>query len=236
MKTIRYTISPTIFDKVGGYIRGLVVVRGADNTAPNRRVQDALREAEKRLALSSSLDALLCDSRIVAWRDAFKILGMNPSEFRPAHEALARRAVQSRLLPFINSLVDIGNAMSLEKLMPVRVHPIGNITGPLSLRPALGSEIFVPFGPPRMENPKPGEIVFANDAEIHARAWVWRQAQCSVTLPATTDVVVHVDALPSMDIKVVSSVCDEVAERIGMACGGTSEIHVLSASNPETVI
>jgi len=236
MKTIRYNISPAIFEKVPGYIRGLVVVRGANNTTSNPNVQTALREAERNLAETFTTDTLLADPRIAGWREAFKQFGMNPSGFRPAHEALARRAVQAKPLPFINSLVDIGNAMSLAKLMPIGVHPFEKVTGELSLRPALGVETFIPFGSAEPENPKPGEIIFTDALNIHARAWVWRQAQCSVTLPTTKDIVVHVDALPPMDAIIVGSVCDEVSERIRAVCGGTVAIHVLSAAKSEAVI
>lgn len=236
MKAIRYSIAPAIFQKVPGYIRALVVVRGANNITSNPAVQIALREAEKNIRESFTTETLLADARIVGWREAFKQFGMNPSEFRPAHEALARRAVQAKPLPHINSLVDIGNAMSLAKLMPIGVHPIENVAGELSLRPAFGNEVFIPFGSVKSENPKPGEIVFADVLNIHARAWVWRQAQCSVTLSTTKDVVVHADALPPLNIDGVKSVCDELSERIRQACGGAVESHLLSAHNRNTEI
>lgn len=157
---------------------------------------------------------------------------MNPSGFRPAHEALGRRAVQAKPLPFINSLVDIGNAMSLAKLMPIGVHPIENVAGQLTLKRATGIELFKPFGSDKLENPKPGEVIFADDVNVHARAWVWRQAQCSVTLPTTSNVVVHVDALPPTNMAMIESVCEEVANRIQKASGGLASIHILSAAQP----
>lgn len=236
MKTIRYTITPAIFEKVPGYIRGLVVVRGANNTAANADAQTALRDAERRLAAEYTVETLLAEPRIASWREAFKLFGMNPSEFRPAHEALGRRAAQSKPLPHINTLVDIGNAMSLERLMPIGVHPIENVVGQLTLKRATGIELFTPFGSDKMENPKPGEVVFADDINVHARAWVWRQAQCSVTLPTASNIVVHVDALPPVDAKAVEAICEEVASRIQKACGGEYAIHLLSATNREAVI
>lgn len=235
MKTIHYSIAPAIFEKVPGYIRGLVVVHGANNTAPNSNTQTALRDAEKRLASEHTVESLLADSRIASWREAFKMFGMNPSEFRPAHEALGCRAVQAKPLPFINTLVDIGNTMSLEKLMPIGVHPIENVIGQLTLRRATGIERFTPFGSDKRESPKPGEVIFTDEMQVHARAWVWRQAQCSVTLPTTGSVVVHVDALPPMDLRMVEAVCEEVARRIAKACGGDAATYTITAANREAV-
>lgn len=236
MKAIRYAIDPSIFEKVPGYIRGLVVVRGANNTAANADVQTALRDTERRFAAEYTLESLLADPRIASWREAFKLFGMSPSEFRPAHEALARRAVQAKPLPSVNSLVDIGNAMSLEKLIPIGIHPIENFAGQLALKRATGIELFKPLGSAKMENPKPGEIIFADNLSVHARAWVWRQAQCSMTLPATRDVVVHVDALPPAEASTVGVICNEVASRIHRACGGTSSILIMSAGHREGVV
>lgn len=231
MEAIRYVIAPAIFAKVPGYIRGLVVVRGADNTKAVPDVQTALRETERCLAARFTLETLLAESRITAWRDAFKLFSMNPTEFRPAHEALARRALQAKPLPFINTLVDIGNSMSLARLMPIGVHPIENVTGELSLRPALGMETFMPLGSTKSEQPKPGEVIFTDAVNVHARAWVWRQAQCSVTLPTTRNVVVHVDVLPPLDMSAAKTACEEAAERITAACDASAEIHFLLASN-----
>jgi DNA/RNA-binding domain of Phe-tRNA-synthetase-like protein len=231
MKTIRYTIASAIFEKVPGYIRGLIIVNGADNGRANSAVQSTLRETEACLAARFTLETLLAEPRITAWRDAFKLFSMNPSEFRPAHEALARRAVQSKQLPFINSLVDIGNSMSLAKLMPIGVHPIENVTGELSLGTALGMETFVPFGSTKTEQPTPGEVIFRDAVNVQARAWVWRQAQCSVTLPTTRNVVVHVDVLPPLDMSTAKATCGELTQRITEACGGTADVHFLSASS-----
>lgn len=236
MKTIRYSIAPAILEKVPGYIRGLVVLRGADNTAPNPNTQTALRDVEKRVASEHTVESLLADPRIAAWREAFKLFGMSPSEFRPAHESLGRRAVQGKPLPFINTLVDIGNAMSLEKLIPVGVHPIENVVGQLTVRRATGLERFTPFGSNKTENPKPGEVVFADELNVHARAWVWRQAQCSVTLTTSKTIIVNIDGLSPVREENIEEIGREIEAQITRACGGTATRHLLTNRNPSVLI
>lgn len=231
MKTLQYTISPAIFAKCPGYVRGLVVATGLSNTGSSAEIAEALRLAEAGIKLTTTLESLVASARIASWRDAFRQFGVNPSEFRPAHEALSRRAIQGKPLPNINPAVDTGNMMSLKHLMPVGVHPFDDVVGDLSLCMALGLETFVGFGSDKTENPKPGEPIFAEGNTVLARGWVWRQAKCSVTLPTTKNIIVHVDALPPSDISNVLSVCAEVQALLSRICGAVCTTHVLDAAH-----
>lgn len=53
-------------------------------------------------------------SGIAATRAAYKTLGKDPSRYRPACEQLARRAIQKKGLYSVNTLVDLGNLVSLK--------------------------------------------------------------------------------------------------------------------------
>lgn len=53
--------------------------------------------------------------------------------FAPLTKLRAVARFRRSALPFISTLVDIGNTMSLEKLMPIGLHPIENIVGQLPL-------------------------------------------------------------------------------------------------------
>ena len=52
-------------------------------------------------------------SGIVATRNAYKATGKDPSRYRPSNEQLARRVIQGKELYSVDSLVDIGNLVSL---------------------------------------------------------------------------------------------------------------------------
>lgn len=50
---------------------------------------------------------------IVATRNAYKATGKDPSRYRPSNEQLARRVIQGKKLYSVDTLVDIGNLVSL---------------------------------------------------------------------------------------------------------------------------
>lgn len=52
-------------------------------------------------------------SGILATRQAYRTLGKDPSRYRPACEQLARRIIQGKGLYQINTIVDLGNLISL---------------------------------------------------------------------------------------------------------------------------
>jgi DNA/RNA-binding domain of Phe-tRNA-synthetase-like protein len=236
MKQIRYTISPDIFAKFPGYTRGLVVAANINNSNCAPAALQALRAAEAAIGSATTLETFLASPKDVSWREALRKTGANPSEFRPAHEALIRRALNGKPLPDINPAVNIGNALSIRHQLPVGVHPLDGVKSGMELRFARGDETFVAFGSDRREPPRIGEIVFADGNEIISRCWVWRQAKWSVTLSGTRAIVMNIDGLPPVSESEVKSVSGEAEEMIRAACGGEFSHHFLSAANPAVIL
>ena len=59
-------------------------------------------------------DTLKDQSGIAATRAAYKACGKDPSRYRPASEQLTRRVLQGKGLYSVNTLVDLGNLVSLQ--------------------------------------------------------------------------------------------------------------------------
>jgi DNA/RNA-binding domain of Phe-tRNA-synthetase-like protein len=232
MKT--YRIANDIFAKQPQYHRGLVFITGLDNTRSSAALEAMLRESENSLADKFTLEQLLADPNVMSWREALRSFGLNPGEYRPAHEAMARRAVAKKSLPYINTAVAIGNMLSLKHLTPVGVHPVDAVQGDLRLKLAQGIEPFVSFGSDKVETVKRGEPIFADANDVLARGWVWRQAQCSITLPTTQSVVVHVDVLPPKTRQDAEAICKEVAALFQEYCSGQSKTVILDQGAPVT--
>lgn len=63
-------------------------------------------------------DTLKLQPGIAATRAAYKACGKDPSRYRPASEQLARRVLQGKSLYSVDTLVDIGNLVSLRSGYP----------------------------------------------------------------------------------------------------------------------
>lgn len=227
-----YTISPQIFERYPGYVRGVVLAHDVRNSPTPPALVSELRAAEEALRAQLTLEQVAEHPRLKAWREAFRAFGAKPTEFRPSIEALARRVLRGEPLPVINTLVDIGNIISLRHLLPAGAHAIDRLEADLALRFATGSETFVPFGTDLLEHPQPGEVIFAEGEVVITRRWAWRQANRTLTLPETTAVEFNVDGLPPATPAEVEQTCEETAALIRQYCGGQVRWQILSAQTP----
>ena len=163
---------------------------------------------------------------IQAWRRAFATMGLKPTQYRCASEALLRRYRKDGSLPTIHPLIDLCNAVSLAFAVPIAVFDRERITGDLVVRQADGSEVYETSGSD-IEHPEKDEVIFADDAgRAHARRWANRQSKHSAVSPATRRAFIVAEALhddAEADIR-------RLTEELGMA------IAVSFATRPTTAL
>lgn len=232
MEYFNYSVSPQIFERFPGYIRGVVIAHDVTNGPSPPELIQLLREAEDSVRARLTLDKIAEEPRIRSWREAYRAFGAKPADFRSSVEAMARRVLRGDELPAINALVDIGNVISLRHLIPAGGHAIDLLNGDIELRFAQGDEDFVALGSDELEHPLPGEVIFAEGKTVLTRRWTWRQGNHTLTLPETRAIEFNVDGLPPVDRDEIEAACAEVAELVQRFCGGTSRIDYLTAETP----
>jgi DNA/RNA-binding domain of Phe-tRNA-synthetase-like protein len=132
---------------------------------------------------------------IAAWRRAFTRFGAKPTQYRNAAEALLRRLAKHGDIPALNSLVDIGNLVSIRYAMPVAVIDRASIAGAITVRFATGAERFTDLGSSGSVSPDRGEVIFTDeDNAVAARRWCWRQSAQSATGPQTIEALIVTEA------------------------------------------
>ncbi|RUM21454.1 hypothetical protein EFQ99_26985 [Rhizobium vallis] len=132
---------------------------------------------------------------IQAWRRGFSRMGLRPTQYRSASEALLRRFRQEQVLPRLHPLVDLCNAISLAFAIPIAVFDTEKIAGDLEVRRATGHETYLTFGG-EIEYPEPDEVIFAdNEGRAHARRWTNRQSGLSAVRETTRSVLIVAEAL-----------------------------------------
>jgi len=171
---------------LGVYVAYLVVPSVQVIEPTPRSVDELLARAEEEVRRRyPSSDALTRDPVVQAYRRLLWRLGVDPTKVRPSSEALARRVVRGRRLPRINSVVDIGNAVSLETLVPIGIYDLDRLAPPLTLERARGGELFEPIGgePQRLQEGVPvlldssGAVVHVYPHRDSARTMVTREAR-----------------------------------------------------------
>ncbi len=145
---------------------------------------------------------------IQAWRRAFARMGLKPTQYRCAAEALLRRFAKERALPRIHPLVDLCNAMSLACAIPVAALDVAKISEGLEVRYADGDESYLAFSG-ETQHPAAGEVIFADGARrAHARRWTNRQSGDSAVGKATESALIVAEALHDsafLDVQVLTA-------------------------------
>jgi DNA/RNA-binding domain of Phe-tRNA-synthetase-like protein len=225
-------ISAEVFAKFPAYRRGIVIAHGIHNgTSPDELIA-SLRDAEHALCVQLTPENITTHPRIGSWREAYRSLGVKPGEFRPSMEALVRRILKRDPLPTLSTIVDIGNLVSIQNLVPIGAHAIDLLTADMDLRLATGDEIFEPFGTDIVEHPNLSEIIFAEGNIVLTRRWTWRQSKHTLILPETTAVEFNVDALPPVSDQEIERIFSEITTLVQKYCGGNVRYGILSKDNP----
>jgi DNA/RNA-binding domain of Phe-tRNA-synthetase-like protein len=192
------------------------------------RVAELTVIAERRLAEGTEGEL----PEIQAWRRAFSKIGLKPTQYRCASEALLRRLRKEGSLPRIHPLVDLCNAASAAFAIPVAALDLARIADYVEVRYATGSETYAAFSG-EIEHPEPGEVVFADGAgQAHARRWTNRQSAASAVRDQTTTVLIVAEALHATAGTDVERLVVELADEIGRAWSTAVATQMLSSGSP----
>ena len=184
--------------------------------------------AASRLAASTEGEL----PEIQAWRRAFSKMGLKPTQYRSASEALLRRFRREGSLPQIHPLVDVCNAVSLASAIPVAVFDLSEIVGHLEVRHAVGDETYLSFSG-QVERPEPREVIFVDAAgQVHARRWTNRQSAVSAVRATTSAVLIVAEALHESAPMDVRRLTDEIADALDGSGSVAAKRAILSASSP----
>jgi DNA/RNA-binding domain of Phe-tRNA-synthetase-like protein len=171
------------------------------------RIPDLAARAAQRLGSGTESDL----PEIQAWRRTFARMGLKPTQYRCASEALLRRFRKEGALPGIHPLVDLCNAVSLAFAIPVAVIDTGKMSGRLEVRRAKGTEAYEAFSG-EIEHPDPGEVIYADDGgNAHARRWTNRQSGRSAIRGATATALIVAEAVHAAAREDVERLIDTVA-------------------------
>jgi len=167
---------------------------------------------------------------IQAWRRVFARMGLKPTQYRCASEALLRRFRKDGTLPRLHPLVDVCNAVSLAFAVPVAVFDVAKITGRLEVRYAAGDEDYLTFSG-QTEHPGPREVIFADQArQVHARRWTNRQSGLSAVQGSTATALIVAEAMHDSASSEVPGLIAAVTEELGAIWSITPVAAMLSQS------
>lgn len=120
---------------------------GVSNSEKNQEIWKAIEELGQ---VYRKQFPTFADSKPVLQvaRTLYKNIGMEPSRYRPASEALLKRILQDKPLYQISALVDFGNFCSLKHLLPVGLYDLNKVRGDITVRIGKDEETYEGLGKP----------------------------------------------------------------------------------------
>jgi DNA/RNA-binding domain of Phe-tRNA-synthetase-like protein len=230
---MRFRHDEAIWREFPGLVPGVMAVEGIRADVDVEGLI-ATYEAVARERLAAGPESGLPE--IQAWRRAFSAMGLKPTQYRCASEALLRRFRKEDALPRLHPLIDFCNALSLAFAIPVAVFDLDRIAGDLTVRHADGDEVYETFSG-ETEHPEPGEVIFADDERrVHARRWTNRQSGASAVQAETTSVLIVTEALHEAADADVRRLLTALWQGIGATWGVAGQGEILTVDAPEYVV
>lgn len=124
-----------------GYAGCRVLVKPAD-AALTQHLRDQLEVIQE----GRSLEEIHAMPALSATRSAYKILGKDPSRYRPSAEALLRRVIQGKGLYEVNNVVDCLNLVSVQTGFSIGGYDAEKINGPIQLGRGEAGEPYAAIG------------------------------------------------------------------------------------------
>src|SRR6266849_3780110 len=168
-----------------------------------------------------------------AWRSAFRAFNVDPTQYRSAAEALLRRLTKKGDIPSINTLVDIGNLVSIRYALPVAVFDTRTLQGAVTVHFAAGSERYTTLGESEVDHPQPGEVVFSDkNYLVMARRWCWRQSKQSAASAETRSAIITVEAHHPGGHRDIEAALNDLLALLQEYTGGNFISAVLDTEHP----
>ena len=224
-----FSHAPAIWQAFPELAAGVAHLSGVHTrVSANAALAPHLERASSHLRSGSESDL----APIQAWRRAFARMGLKPTQYRCASEALLRRLRKDGSLPRLHPLVDLCNAVSAACAIPIAVFDLANVAGALEVRRADGDEDCLSFGGEH-ERPEPGEVVFADaQRRVHARRWCNRQSAWSAIRPETAEVLIVAEAMHDTAACDVRELLDALVADFAELWGTRAQHTMLTSGSP----
>ena len=195
-----FSVEKKVFEVLPDYCVGVIRTSIPNKEGAANAVSELFRKELQRFFHQSQGVALRETKNISAYRSALQKAGINPNKFMCSIEALSRRVQKSGVLPEIDPIVDLGNAISLKYLLAVGAHDLANAQeNSIAVRFSEAGDLFRPMGTLTNEAFRTGgavpegELVYVSRHQVKTRRFIWRQSDDGKITNLTTEYLIPLD-------------------------------------------
>lgn len=230
---MKFKVEKEIFDKLPEACFGVVMAKGIDNSKIYPEIEQLLSDGIQTAKLRFEGKKVKEEPDILPYREAFRTLGINPNKYPCSIEALFTRIAKGKGMPFINPVVDLGNAISLKYTLPMGAHDLGNENEDICIRFAKDGDVFLPFGADKEEIPDTGEVIYAVGQQVRTRRWTWRQSENGKITDESTNIFFPIDGFSNFNREQLIIARDELNSLIKQIFNCETIVGMVDADHPE---
>lgn len=230
---MKFKVEKEIFDKLPEACFGVVMAKGIDNSKVYPEIEQLLSDGIQTAKLRFEGKKVKEEADILPYREAFRTLGINPNKYPCSIEALFTRIAKGKGMPFINPVVDLGNAISLKYTLPMGAHDLGNSNEDICIRFAKDGDVFLPFGADKKEIPDIGEVIYAVGQQVRTRRWTWRQSENGKITDKSTNIFFPIDGFSNFNREQLIIARDELNSFIKQIFNCETIVGIVDVDHPE---
>lgn len=209
---MRFTVDQEIFNQLPNVCIGVVVAKNIDNGKKYQEIDELLDENIQKAMNYFSGKKVKEEQAILPYREAFRSLNINPNKYPCSIEALFTRISKGKAMPYINPIVDLGNAISLKYTLPMGAHDITHEKSDIVIRLSKKGDTFLPFGSTQEEVLDEGEAIYAVENQVRTRRWTWRQSENGKITENSKDIFFPIDGFVDINKEQVLLAQEELSK------------------------
>jgi len=217
-------LDPAVGDRYPEFVAAYALVSGLTIEPTVEALVERKREIFSDLKARYGAVPVLDIPEVKGYRAFFKLMGADPSSYRPAPEYLLRRALDDRF-PAINNLVDACLLATIEHWVMIGVYDADKVKGTPVTTLAAETEPFELIDGRKL-SPKLGEIVLRDDEKLLS-AYTLGDAKAALVTPETSNALIVLWGAPGVGKERVEAALTGVMNYARRYCGGHVEKSVV---------
>jgi DNA/RNA-binding domain of Phe-tRNA-synthetase-like protein len=206
-----------------GWIGACFVMAGLKNRESDPGFDRLKEETIAKILAEKTFEQLKADPILQGFKQMHEKIKHSNRETTAAPAKLFQILERNGVFPHVNLLVDIYNLISAETRLAMGVHDCAKISGNVTLRPANGTESFIPIGTPELKA-RPGDYAYI-DGNNDIICWleVRQHEKTKVTLDTTRCFyVIQGNAVTTPEY--IRTTTSKLIDLTQTFCGGTARM------------
>jgi DNA/RNA-binding domain of Phe-tRNA-synthetase-like protein len=220
---LKVTIDKEITDKLPTFKIGIIAYKDITISSSPQMIKGRLQLFQESIAIDLETTPLTEYRGISEWRHVFKQLGIDPSKYKPSHEALLRRVAKRQFLTTIHSGADINNFFSLQYGIPIGIYDKDQLRGDIQVRIGKEDESYDALNNRMID--AHGKLVSIDQEGPFGSPYV--DAKRTAVNETTTSALQIVYLLPSMKVDESNELINAIGKMFTQINGGTAHCSII---------